>query len=522
MRKKDNVSELLYMVLMLTGFDKIRLYIFDPLKRMAILHYALEKKMNNEDEDFENEIEKYAVLKEIPVNFDDFFHGKKYDINDYLDFICRFNDEDAFVLDLKKLKNTPVSIKDFHSCNNIKSLALAKLDGANEEFYGYIVVDKSNSREYVIDKAELHLLKKIINHISDPIINALEKYEREKQAKKIIENINLLVEGIENGLSRDVLINNLLDSVFDVCGAVDLLQIKLLVGEGSYRYKYIRFNPKASIDQDKRIKIEALKGKEAKLSGITKWVVEKKQGLFVPNTNKPGESKEGVKKAIANAVEEAQRLSQDNPKRVIVERNNSEVNIPLMIGKKIYGVVDAHGRRAYSINVNTVYALNDLAPWIAFIVNEEYESDIEKIIKSIDFDYNDYNRNRSDNEYTKLTSYKTSEIGRRHGIDALNNRLRNSFYGNAIMDYTYSYPTNAIKNRLWYKFVRRFTWMVIMLAALSLPAAYFLDFTLVNPILSLIVLPALPFFLWMSKKAEKEYDQKWLKRENSILSIFKD
>ena len=498
MHKNDNVTELLSLLLKVIDFDRVRLYIFSPIRKIAILKYVLTKNcISNEYSD------EWEPLKEIPLNFRGLFKGNNWDGKSFTDFVLGFNEDDGFVIDFDKIQGFPDSVKGFHKSKNINKIAVCKLSKSKNEFVGYLAVDKSLREDQSILKTDLQKLKDVMRYLSGSIMNSLEKYEREFQIKQYYVLVENLLKNIDLQMDHSELMSFLINSILEICENIDVIQIKGLIPNAPEEFNLleIKVNKRSKIGAEVKKSIESIKGKRFKFGTDDYWVTKKAidtmEAVFIQNM-----------KEEENYGKNSSSFSEDDPRWYLVRRNMCEINIPLVFGNKVYGVIDAHGKRPYSLNDNTLFLLKDLAAWITLILKaKEYHLNIN--MKSLQQKI--ITLSRVGDTSNDIQRTKHSELKRLYNVDDINLAVNNAIYQNIV--YTHSVYKNKITIN---KISRAGAWSVFGVSAFSLVAYFFSGVVLINPFFAILGAAGAPVLGAMSTVLEKKNIDKSNKYNNLI------
>ncbi len=485
MHRKDIISELLAHILCVTGFDVARLYVLNPVRKIAVLRYVVEK-----DNVYNVIDESWEPLFEIPFNYKDLFSGKHCTDNVFANFILNFNNKKAFPVDLNTIENTPAKINKFHSSKNIKNILLCKLCKSEEEFIGHIVVDKSYRDDQNVSTEEIRKFELYVGNLSSSIINALEKYEREHQIKKYYSLINHLMTRFDSKTNEaNHILKNFIDSILNVCESIDILQIKEMIpNSDKFKLSEIRVNERSDIDETIKNKIEGMKGNEYEIKDghiVSQEVLMSMKSIFIRDMRKKEYYGSGTEK-----------FEQDDPRRCVFERNLCEINIPLVFGDKVYGILDVHAKRPYSLNENTELLLKDISPWITLLLKtKEYQLNINTAnIKEKISSYNEYIWDTD-----AIVKYKRSEISRVYHVDDLKMSLNNAIYQNILYRHS-AYKSRASNSR----FSKLIALCIFGLSSVSIISFVFAGLVLIDPILSIFGAITATTLTVMSSRAEKE------------------
>lgn len=505
------VDKLLRLILFYVDFDRARFYVMSPLRDTALLLYSVNRADGCSD------IKDWSALKNISFHYHKFFckEKDKYDPTDYRDIICKFWDQKTFFVDLKDLKNVPDEISQVHDSKNVLSIAMTMLDINGEEYFGHIALDRSSRLNYKIQSEDVDKINEVVDFLGDSIIKSVQDEIFDYQYDHFLKLTNEVLDNIKKRKNEDELLEDMLKGILKICDSIDIVQIKEIdLKEETYRYKALEVNELSEIKNDERRAIYGLINKVYNLGDsqeVTSQVVRTKKSIYVKNMyDAPKEFTQWFKKKLNSKKKLSNEDDLFEDARFIVSyRNNSEINIPLRYGSVCYGVIDAHGRRPYSINANVVKILNLAAPWISVILKkrelEEFidETGIRKDIFWQSIKYGDKGEMTMfpDPNFDKMLKEGFIDVvlDENDIVESLSDMMHVSEYGKVAKTYE-----KDVKNIMWFRFAKVASYGVVGVSIFSVIVSL-MGYNIINPILATTGIIFSPVFIFMSRIAELKY-----------------
>jgi len=514
----SHVNKLLRMLLLYTDFDRARLYIMSPLRDIALLVYAINKTSVS------SSIDDWPALNKIDFDYHKFFCKKTedYNANNYKDIICRFWNKNSFHVQLNELTNISNEILENHKRNNVRSIAMTKLVINKEEYFGHIALDRSMRNNFSIIDSDITMLDEVMELISESLIKAIQDDMLDAQYRRFLQLTNILLLKIQARVPEKDLLQFMLKEIVEICPSIDLLQIKEVdLTTNKYKYLALEANDKSLINSSERILLYSLINKEFLLEEnqkITSEVVSTQKSVYVKNMYY------APKKFTGWFRERRDKDEVNNPQYFISRRNNSEINIPLKYGNVCYGVIDAHGRRPYSIDTNTVKILSIAAPWVSIIWKSRQLHgliNIDKLKKNIDWQNDKFSGTSKNNMFNDPDFNKMQKEGI---IDVIVDKndlmsiLSDIMYGSEYEKMAKIY-IDDIRNIMWFKFSKYSFYGILSLCIVSL-FLFLTGHNLFNPVFAFIGAVSSPVFILMSEKAENHYNRALKKKKEYVIAEY--
>lgn len=495
----NELSQLLFFFLKVTDFSRLRLYVVDKTRHTAMLWCAIDKEngpINKADE--------YKEMHKIPLNLRKLYKKEKCDHNKFRDFIVRFREQVPFMLNLSDFEDVPDEVKRFHDEHGISQIAVVPIWIGDENFIGYIAVDKSlnDSGLQKISKGDVAMLGGYMSLMSQTIIDVLYKIEADEQRNVLLNKSQELMERLDKGgYKPDGIMRSLMESIFQICKQADIVQIKQIIGDAKrYKCLYIMVNPDSDILPEERERLALLEGMEFDLDEEKDWVTievhQTQTSKLIPDT------RDANKEKIKEAVKSGDKL---DPKNIILKRCLSEVNVPFRFGGGQFGVIDVHGRRPFTLNKNTLSILRDIAPWVSVILNE----------RNYNISYNFSDMKKRLVEYLNETNDKNNKgAGYNVGINIYNN-VFNYFDGRDMTNYI-NYENHKkfiieyksyVDGEFLYKSTRSFSKLGITLSVAALPITLIPGAVIFYPFLAGLGIISSLLFKKMAKNGLKKYKE---------------
>lgn len=507
----------LRLLLKYSGLTAARLYTFDRVNRCARLLMVEAANQCYES------LDKWKPFHEIPFNFSSIFHPNEVNESSFLDLLgkARINNNVLLVKNVNSLKDIPYEVKTFQIKNKITDIVVSLLVTDDGEYLGHIVADMlpDNSKEICANNFQLYSECFAIN--SGQIIDLIRK----KELSVIEDNVDSIVDIIKSELDeKSETLNKALTPILkrmgELCGEIDLIQIKQILPEKRFKYIAIWHN-------DYRNKNYCFSAKEKdKMSGfinrtflldektgITKLAIMKQGEIFVPNLICYREilseefEKYGDSEILINKKSPA-----DDERSFIVRRNFSEINLPLSIGGKMYAIMDIHGRWPYSLNENTRWFVNYIASWLPLLF-KLHENDLETAIdpQSVNIE--------------KIMPYEHSVVRAGGRIDRplIQNQviyqignvnyiscLRDMFVNDSLREFKLRISDAQKQNLVFINnalvgaiSTKKISLTLFLGSVATLPPYYLLGELIVNPYIAWIGVISTPFIYFMGVVAEK-------------------
>lgn len=499
--KIDELSQLLSLILQVSGFSRLRLYVVNPTKNMAILRYAMD--LNG---GANNIASRYSELHNIPLNLRKLHKDEMYDMTSYKDFIARFRDEKEFVLKLNDFKDVPPEVRSFHNKYGIEEIFLISLWASEDNFIGYIAVDKSLAEEEKkkINKNDEFLLTKYTRLMQNTILSILNNREAQEQQAKLLLVGDEVMRMLRNKVDVGDIMKYLFASVFRICEHIDILQIKQITGDGKFfKYLYIEVSPNSNMSDGEREKIKTLIGEKYAFDDNSEWLSNKvytdQTSQFVADMRKV--TPPGVIEFIEKKPEEA-RL-------IILKRNCSEVNIPFMFGGGLHGIIDVHGKRPYALNKNTMHILRDMTPWFTIILNE-MRYNVTYDFSALEDRLGDFLREKSNSLQQNIY------INNYYDSRDVTNYINYENHKKLIEVYK-----RYVDGELYYRRKESMFGSMQVLSFVALPLTLMTNIYPLLPFLSIMGIISAFLFKKMAKKGREDYESKYMVENLEVKKLLK-
>lgn len=523
-----NVNNLLRILLNITDFDRVRLYVMNPVRSSARLVYAVNKLSS------QTEVDKWGALVDIDFDYHKFFGKRKEPINkkSYKELICRFWDGDTFFVWLSDLVDIPEKVNENHLANGVGCIAMTKLVINGEEYFGHMAFDRSMREDSSICDADVENIDNVMILIREPLIKEIQDEVFARQYDEFVSLIDDLLLRIQTEDSDSQLLEFLMRGVIKICPSIDLLQVKQVdLNNDACRYVSIVLNKDNWINSDEKEKYDLIVDVLARdgwyklddNQNVTKEVVRTQSTIYFKNMKRASEYYTGgFKKTIDD-----EKYDEWNPVNIIRSRNNSEINVPLKYGKYCYGVIDAHGKRPYSIDANVVRVMNLVAQWVMVIIKRV---ELQKS-KGMDEIYNrfEFGRHVSDGgNDVKLFYLEHFNRMLKDGVmdvvkdgntikDQINDVMFRTEYNNVVRAYR-----GGVEHFMWFKYAKYASyWMLaISLLSLILYASGNNGYNIISPFFGMIGIFVCPVLILMSEMAEKRFIKRLDERQEGFIAEY--